>query len=285
MSPQKEPDDARWSANMAFLLIYAVARFPIAFLRTGMGRRYWRIGSCFGSAALLYVLSIAASLILSSNGIFGLALLAFTGMCAFHIIEARRHQHEKKHTRFAGHSHLAPLFPFLSEYSFQLWCEPLITLIAGGLLSVVDNLTGCFVQFSAFCLWALQWWQHSQFMDRVDDAYDARIEQEVLQAAVEQRQMPEDTYGLPYAHLLVQQVQSPAVSGRNLDDTIAGLSPALQALFHRGGSVETGADPNPDEPVNAPTDDSSTPPPPKRGPGRPKKPATVHEPVSETGGQ
>lgn len=298
-SSSKPPDDsftagAAWGEFLADLM----GRTLIVWLRHDFGERYFSIVGCYSSIVTFVVFFIFAGLVSivanASSPLLSLYFYLFIAACIVHQWWIRLRRIRKAphvYSYYAGSSWLYEwgLIP-ASHRVTQLYVEPAIGIVGGWFISLVDDPLGTWVMVSGVGLWFSEAMKDSRWRNRVLDVLDEGVLAEGIRKAILEEKDPSETHGIPPIPIVSSLpkehqayiAQRMGGGGPSLEDAIRQLSPELQAMLRHS---EDDSCPDTDEPVNENAGDVPHPPPPKRGPGRPKKPTTVNEPVSETGGQ
>jgi hypothetical protein len=230
--------------------VYAFVEFLAAqfaktievYFRKDFGQRYFGLGNVFGSALTfgLYLFITLFSFIGGSlrqtptskdddSWILGLFFLGFVALGFLHQFTAwlRQRRGQRWHSRYAGTSHLAFLWPG-NPYIVQRFIEPAISLIIGLLiLNYVNRPLGAWLIFASFCLAATEQINATRARNRILDAIDAQIEAKHLGEAIAGNKDVEDTEGfvLPVPKYF-DKAQRAA-----LYDGMVTLDPALAAIM------------------------------------------------------
>jgi hypothetical protein len=292
----KPPDDsfttgAAWGEFLADLM----GRTLIVWLRHDFGERYFSIVGCYSSILTFVVFFIFAGLVSivanASSPLLSIYFYLFIVTCIVHqwLIRLRRIRKAPHiYSHYAGSSWLYEwgLIP-ASHRVTQLYVEPAIGIVGGWFISLIDNPLGTWIMVSGVGLWFSEAMKDSRWRNRVLDVLDEGVLAEGIRKAILEQKDPSETHGIPPIPIVSslpreqQAYIARRMGGPSLEDAIRQLSPELQSLLNRHSEEDSGSFLDTDEPANP---DSPSDPPPKRGPGRPKKPTTI-EPVSEAGGQ
>lgn len=298
----KPPDDS-FSAASAWgeFLADLMGRTLIVWLRHDFGERYFSIVGCYSSIVTFVVFFIFAGLVSivanASSPLLSLYFYLFIAACIAHqwLIRLRRiRKTQHIYSYYAGSSWLYEwgLIP-ASHRITQLYVEPAIGVVGGWFISLIDNPLGTWIMVSGVGLWFSEAMKDSRWRNRVLDVLDEGVLAEGIRKVILEEKDPSETHGIPPIPIVSslpreQQAyiaQRMGGGGPSLEDAIRQLSPELQSLLNRHpAEADSGGFPDTDEPVSENAGDASTPPPPKRGPGRPKKQTIINETgINETG--
>lgn len=234
-SGQREKPEGFADPKLAYAAVEFIcgqfAKTVIVFLRHDFGERYFNVIDSFGSTLTFIGFAVVAGVVLASENdglVLGLFLFGFIGMSLFHLFLAKQRDRSGRrwHSRYPGTSYLAFIAPG-NVFFVQRYLEPILAIILGFALAVINRPLGVWFVFSGFCIAATEQIAAQRFRNRLLDAIDAQIEAEQLGEAIAGNKNPYETEGFvfPIPNYYTDEQRTALYKG------MTKLDPSLQAMI------------------------------------------------------
>jgi hypothetical protein len=161
------------SANESLIIIIeGIAFTTLAFMRRRFGDKF--VGLQAG-VALVFILLFGA--FFPGHDLRPLMgfLAAYVVMCAWHNLSRR--QGLKVHSRYSGIPRLQRFFKRASEETIKARHEPVLILVLGGLISLINVPLGALLLWSAIAITMNEITLHAAMQNRLREMNDQYIEQ------------------------------------------------------------------------------------------------------------